>query len=334
MFGMTTEPAPRPDAFRQRLAQARPLLLDGGLATQLEAMGQPLHDTLWSAGLLLTAPEAIVKAHEAYLAAGAEVLITASYQASREGLQSLGLSEGAADEAIAASVALARRAAAQAGRPETLVAASVGPWGATRHDGSEYTGRYAIDDAGLTGFHRERLEVLDRAGADVLACETIPSQREARVLARLLRDTQTPAWVSFCCRDAARLSDGSPVNEAAARFADHPGVLAIGVNCTAPRHVPGLIESLRGAAPGLPILIYPNSGEDYDARQQAWRGQIDPLDAGPAAQRWIELGARGVGGCCRMGPAHIQAMATQIDTLPAGPDSDLRNSTHSQERHP
>lgn len=302
-----------PDAFRRRLQAPRPLLLDGGLATQLEAMGQPLHPQLWSAGLLHTAPEAIVAAHRAYAEAGAEVLITASYQASREGFRSIGLSTDAADELLRTSVRLARRGAREAGRAALLVAASVGPWGATRHDGSEYTGHYAIDTPGLEAFHGERLAVLDDAGADVLACETLPNRVEVETLARLLRDTRTPAWVSFCCRDDAHLSDGTPLEEAAAAFRDHPGVLALGINCTAPRHIPTLVGRLQAAAPSLPVLVYPNSGEAYDAEHQAWSGRIDPLEAGPAALAWLTAGAAGLGGCCRMGPDHIRAMARAID---------------------
>jgi homocysteine S-methyltransferase len=304
-------PAP-PDPFRERLARPRPVLLDGGLATQLEAMGQALHPTLWSAGLLATHPDALQAAHEAYLDAGAEVLISASYQASREGFATIGRTGAEADELLRRSVRIARRAIHARGARRALVAASSGPWGAIRHDGSEYSGDYAIDEAGLEAFHQERLAVLDTAGADVLACETIPNGDEVAVIGRLLRHTRTPAWVSFCCADGALLRDGTPVEAAAARFRDHPGVAALGVNCTAPRHVVELIGRLRRAAPDLPVLVYPNSGEAYDATSQSWSGLIEPLDAGRAALSWIGAGARGVGGCCRVGPAHIRAMARAI----------------------
>ncbi len=296
--------------FQRRLRVGRPLLLDGGLATRLEEMGEALHPRLWSAALLHSAPERIRQVHREYVAAGAEVLITASYQASREGFASLGLDRSASDRLLALSVSLAREAA---DRTPALVAASVGPWGATRNDGSEYTGVYAIDHAGLVDFHRPRLEVLDATGADVLACETLPSLTEAEVLATLLREVRTPAWVSFCCRDERHLSDGSPVASAAALFVDHPRVVALGVNCTAPRHLPGLLHHLRRAAPGLPLLVYPNSGERYDAGQQRWLDLAEPPDTTAEARRWLLAGARGVGGCCRMGPDHIRAMARAIE---------------------
>ncbi|MEM1411833.1 MAG: homocysteine S-methyltransferase [Pseudomonadota bacterium] len=303
----------RKHAFRRRLAEAKPLLLDGGLATELEAMNQPLHPELWSAGLLHTAPDAIRAAHRAYVDAGAEVLISASYQASHEGFIALGLDREMADELLRRSVRLAREAAIEAGKPETLIAASVGPWGATRNDGSEYTGVYTINGAALRAFHAERLAILDQAGADILACETLPSKREAAVLAPLLQEAHTDSWVSFCCRDAAHLSDGTPIEEAAALFTGRTRVRALAINCTAPRHVPELLERLHGVAPDLPLMVYPNSGECYDADRKCWRGAIEPLSAGSEALAWVEAGAQGIGGCCRVGPSHIQSMAQALN---------------------
>jgi homocysteine S-methyltransferase len=300
------------DRFARRLRDARPLLLDGGLATQLEAQGVSLHPTLWSAACLLTDPDAVKSAHRAFLDAGAEILITASYQASREGFAALDVDAGDADDLLRRSVALARAAIGEARHPDALVAASLGPWGATQHDGSEYTGRYAIDAADLADFHVRRLTVLDDSGADVLACETLPNGLEVALLADLLESARTPAWVSFCCRDETCLHDGTPLADAAQRFIGHPRVLALGINCTAPRLVPGALDALRRAAPDLPVLVYPNSGERYDARTQRWSGLLETGDAAAAARRWIEAGARGVGGCCRVKPGHIRAMADAI----------------------
>ncbi len=303
------------DHLARRLRDPRPLLLDGGLATQLEAQGVVLHPTLWSAACLLSDPEAIKAAHRAYLDAGAEVLITASYQASREGFAELKLSPGRADDLLRRSVKLAREAAAEASRPETLVAASVGPWGATQHDGSEYTGRYAIDGDALADFHAQRLSVLDTAGADLLACETLPNGPEVALLAELLETVETPAWVSFCCKGEGRLHDGTRLEDAVAPFRGHPRVVAVAINCTAPRHVPDALRAIRRAVPDTPVLVYPNSGERYDARTQRWSGLLDTDDAAEAARSWIEAGARGVGGCCRMGPDHIRAMARVVHTV-------------------
>ncbi len=239
------------------------MLLDGGLATQIEAEGHALHPTLWSAGLLYSAPDVVTAAHRAFVEAGAEVIATASYQASVAGFMGIGLGRQEAEDLLIGSVSLAREAAAD--RPETLVAASLGPWGAAQADGSEYTGAYRASEQELHRFHRERLELMDDGKADVLALETIPNQLEARVLAECLRHVDTPAWVSFCCPDGANLSDGTPVEEAARLFADHPRVRALGVNCMAPGHIPRLLRRL-DAATTLPVFVYPNSGEQYDAR--------------------------------------------------------------------
>ncbi len=294
--------------FAAALQRERPLLLDGGLATQLEAQGCDISGTLWSAALLQSNPQAIVDAHRAYLEAGAEFIETASYQASRAGFGNLGLSHEEADDLMLLSVELAHRARDEIGS-EAIIAASMGPYGAFLHDGSEYTGDYGASPDVVRSFHTERLNVFDGSDADVLALETIPSFEEARVLAELLRDCETPSWVSFSCKDEAHISDGTDFAEAAALFSDHPNVLAVGVNCTPPQFVPALICRIRSALPDMPIVAYPNSGEIYNASDNTWSGTVTPGDCGKAALEWVNAGATIVGGCCRMGPDHIRSMA-------------------------
>lgn len=309
--------------FLQILTRGTPVLLDGGLATELEAQGHDIGTTLWSAELLRSNPQAIVRAHRAYLEAGAECIISASYQASRQGFRSLGLTAKEADQLIASAVALAieARDAFLAEHPDVtwlpLVAASIGPYGAALHDGSEYRGRYGVSKAELRAFHESRLCLLDACGADVLACETIPDREEAAVLCELLASATTPAWISFSCRDERCISDGTPVADIAAEFRAHPAVLAIGVNCTPPQFVASLIQAIRSAAPDKAIVAYPNSGERYDAVNNRWLGTVSPLDCAAAAREWLAAGATLIGGCCRMGPAHIAAMHTA--TLRVGP---------------
>lgn len=299
------------------LRDGRPVVIDGGLATQCEAMGHNIDGELWSARLLQSNPRAIVDATRAFLDAGARIVTTASYQASRRGLMATGLSADEADALILGSVDLSRQACDEylADNPDAappLVAASIGPYGAVLHDGSEYTGDYDVTLAELRAFHRERLAVLDSSDADLLACETIPSGVEADVLAGLLRETRLPAWVSFSCRDARHLADGTDLTAAAARFADHPGVLALGVNCVAPELVVPLIQVVAAAAPDKAIVVYPNSGETYRARDNSWHGTSTPLQCELAAAEWIAAGARLVGGCCRIGPAQIAAMSQSV----------------------
>jgi len=301
--------------FAALLAAGRPVLIDGGLATQCQAMGNSIDGDLWSAVLLKENPRAIVDASRAYLDAGAEIIATASYQASRQGFMTTGLSAEDTDELIVSSVSLAQQARDEFLRdnPDTrrvpLVAASIGPYGAVLHDGSEYTGTYDIAEEDLFEFHRERLRLLDGAGADLLACETIPSMMEARVLCELLRSTSCPAWISFSCRDEQHLCDGAPLAEAAARFRAHPSVLAVGVNCVQPTLLVSLINVIKESVPDKAIVVYPNSGEVYDADDNSWSGTVTDLQCERSAQEWIDAGARLVGGCCRIGPEQIAAMA-------------------------
>ncbi|MEO3889097.1 homocysteine S-methyltransferase [Nonomuraea sp. B5E05] len=284
------------------------LVLDGGLSTQLERLGADLRDALWSARLLLEEPELIRQAHAGYFAAGADVATTASYQATIPGFARRGLDVAQAERLLRLSVELAGQARDEAGGG--LVAASVGPYGAYLANGAEYTGDYDLDEDGLFAWHLPRWEILAGAGADLLACETIPSRHEARALARLLSHTpEVKAWVSFSCGDSERLNDGTPIREAAALFAGHAQVVAVGVNCTAPRHIPGLISCLSGA---LPVVVYPNSGESWDPAGRRWVGLADPIEYGQAAKEWQRAGASLIGGCCRTTPEHVRQIRAHL----------------------
>jgi homocysteine S-methyltransferase len=303
------------DPLEPFLREGGTLVLDGGLATELERAGFDLAHPLWSARLLRERPEAIADVHRAYLEAGADCITSASYQATLEGFRKDGASTAQAEARLRLSVELAlaardafwsRGAGDRRARP--LVAASVGPYGAFLADGSEYTGSYALDLDGLVAFHRERIGLLLEAGPDLLACETIPSVVEARALAELLAErAEARAWVSFSCRDGSRLSDGTPFADAVRAVAELPQVVAVGVNCTAPAHVEGLLRAA-AAVTTKPLVAYPHSGETWDAAARAWRGRADPLDWAVGARAWRAAGARLLGGCCRTGPDHVRAL--------------------------
>ena len=304
-------------AFLEALARTEPLILDGGLATQLEAQGCDIDNMLWSASLLIENPRAIVAASRAFLDAGAECIATASYQASRRGFALRDFSPQEADELMLRSVELAIQARADfvaAASPgfAPLVAASIGPYGAVLHDGSEYRGDYGVSAAELRRFHAARLQLFDSSGADVLAVETVPSLLEAEVLADLLAGCDTPAWVSFSCKDAQRISDGASIESAVALFRDHPVVAATGINCTPPQFAAGLIRRIHATVPDKAIIAYPNSGESYDAQTGSWSGTVTPIDYADAAREWRAAGAKIVGGCCRTGPTHIAAMRAAL----------------------
>ena len=290
--------------FESRLAARTPVVIDGGLATQLEAQGCDIDNPLWSASMIESNPQAIADAHRAYLDAGAEIIITASYQTT-------------AADLVACSVELAIQSRDEYSRDNPnqdrlpLIAGSAGPYGAVMGDGSEYTGDYDVGIEELRDFHRSRLGILDDSGVDLIACETIPSFDEARVLCELLEDVRHPVWVSFSCRDECRISDGTPIADAAALFRDHPRVLAVGINCTRPQFVAPLIGQLREAIPEIAIVVYPNSGEDYNAGSKTWSGTVTALDWANAARQWADAGATIIGGCCRTGPEHIRAISEQ-----------------------
>ncbi|ORA13290.1 homocysteine S-methyltransferase [Mycobacterium arosiense] len=281
------------------------MLLDGGLATELEARGHDLSDSLWSARLLADAPHDIVAVHAAYFRAGAMITTTASYQASFEGFSARGFDRGKTTEMLRRSVALARAARDDAGADGLLVAASIGPYGAALADGSEYRGRYGLSVAALKRWHRPRLEILAAAGADVLACETVPDVDEAQALVELVRAVGVPAWLSYTI-DGDRTRAGQPLGEAFGVAAGIDEIVAVGVNCCSPEDV---LPAIARAAPiGKPVIVYPNSGERWDALRRRWTG---PSRFSPElARQWIAAGARIVGGCCRVGPADIERLAT------------------------
>lgn len=295
-------------------------VLDGALATELEARECDLRDPLWSARVLIEQPDLIRQVHADYFAAGADVATTASYQATFEGFARRGFTESQAADLMRKSVTLAAEAreafwadpANRVKRVRPLVAASVGPYGAYLADGSEYRGDYALDEDGLVAFHRARFGVLAASGADLLACETIPCLSEARALLRLLDDHPgTWAWISFSCKDGAHLSSGESFSEAAVLTGTHPQVAAVGVNCTAPRFIPALIHAAR-AATNTPVAVYPNSGEAYDPVTKTWHGERACDAYAVEARSWFDAGARVIGGCCRTTPAHIRAVVEGI----------------------
>ena len=280
------------------------LISDGGLATELEARGHDLSDDLWSARLLAEAPEEIVAVHEAFFRAGAHIATTASYQASFEGFAAQGIERAEADRLMRRSVELAKSARDAASAP-AWVAASVGPYGAMLAQGEEYIGRYGLSVAELAAWHRPRLEVLTAADPDVLALETIPDSDEAEALVGLVGEHDIPAWLSYTIA-GDRTRAGQPLEEAFAVAADVPQIVAVGVNCCAPADVLGAVVTARRVT-GKPVIVYPNSGEVWDGANRVWVG-TPGMDTGLAAE-WVAAGARIVGGCCRVRPDDIAAMA-------------------------
>ncbi|MFF4176343.1 homocysteine S-methyltransferase [Streptomyces sp. NPDC001750] len=330
MKEVTVQPVRRPveGAPARGLAHAlsrETVLLDGGLSNQLEAQGCDLSDALWSARLLSDGPEQIVAAHTAYLRAGAQVLITASYQATFEGFERRGVARAGAEELFARSVRLARRAAAGADR-QIWVAASVGPYGAMLADGSEYRGRYGLSVRELERFHRPRVEALVESGPDALALETVPDVDEAEAMLRAVEGCGLPVWLSYSVA-GGRTRAGQRLETAFALAEGRDQVLAVGVNCCEPadadRAVPVAAETA-----GKPVVVYPNSGERWDVRSRGWTGGAT-FDPG-RVRSWRDDGARLVGGCCRVGPATVAELARMLDA-DANADAERAEGRNDQE---
>ena len=288
------------DALRQG-----PVVLDGGLATQLENQGHDLNSELWSARLLNDDPDAVVAAHCAYFAAGAQVATTASYQASMGGFAKAGIGRTEAIQLIKRSVRLAEQARASCDdAKQRWIAGSVGPYGAALADGSEYRGNYGLSVAELREWHRPRIQLLAEAGVDILALETIPCLAEVEALVTEVAGSEHPCWLSMTCV-GDRTRAGEPVTEAFALARDVEEIIAVGVNCIDPAKACALVR-IAGESTGKPVVVYPNGGEQWDTSARAWVGPatFHPQDV----EDWISGGARLVGGCCRVGPTEINAI--------------------------
>jgi homocysteine S-methyltransferase len=283
------------------------LIADGGLATELEARGHDLSNGLWSARLLVEAPQEVTAVHTAFFRAGAMIATAASYQASFDGFADSGISRNDTVRLLRRSVELAKTARDEVGVAGRRVAASVGPYGAALADGSEYRGRYGLSVAQLQDWHGPRLEVLADAGADVLALETIPDVDEAEALVNLVQSLGVPAWLSYTI-DGTRTRAGQPLADAFAVAVGVPEIVAVGVNCCAPDDVLPAIGQARET--GKPVIVYPNSGERWDSARRAWVGP-SRFSARLAVQ-WAAAGARVIGGCCRVRPADIAELATAL----------------------
>ncbi len=290
-----------------------PFIIDGGLSNVLEEQGCDLNHKLWTANLLEKNPDAIIQAHLDYLKSGAQCITTSSYQASIPGLIAIGYTRDTAEKIIMKSIQLAEiaiKSALDSGIVDfnPLIAASVGPYGAYLADGSEYRGNYGVSDETLREFHLERIRILDRSNADILACETIPSFQEARILSDILIHVDKPVWISFSCKDEQHLNDGSKIKKCVSIFKNHPKVFAVGVNCTDPKYISGIIKCIKASEGVKKIIVYPNSGEAYNAKSKTWLGLSEPKLFVEMTKEWSKLGADIIGGCCRIGPEHIRRM--------------------------
>ena len=304
--------------FDQFLADCSVVILDGAMATELEKRGADLNHALWSAKLLIENPSLIKQVHIDYLKAGADIITTASYQASFTGFSKRGYSREKATELMKLATNLAIEAREESMKnnyrkgPPPLIAASVGPYGASLADGSEYRGDYGLSVEELMTFHRERMKVLSESGADLLAIETIPCPEEATALINLLKEFPgVKAWLSFSCKNATEVCSGSGFADCAALANESDQVVAVGVNCTPPQFVESLVTIAKKVS-SKQVIAYPNKGETWDAQNKCWLPAATHTDFVKEAIRWFRAGSTLIGGCCRSSPEDIRNLKSAL----------------------
>lgn len=300
-------------------------ILDGGSAEELIRIGKKEvnESPLWSAVVLASDPDAVLTAHKNFLRAGAELVVTASYQASVHGfVEKLGVTEQKAIDLIKNSVHIAKQACKEVSQEKGgrmgLVAGSVGPYGACLHDASEYTGSYmsstSVED--LKAWHLPRLKALQEAGTDLVATETIPAQKEAEAVVELIEEhfPDLKTYVTFSCKDGEHTCHGEQFSDAIQSVAHSNSVVAVGVNCTAPQYISSLLKSIQHLQLQKPIIVKPNSGESWTATD-GWSGKGSCLRVVDLVPEWMELGASWIGGCCRVYPDEIQKIASIVGEI-------------------
>jgi len=275
------------------------LALDGGLSTALEAQGLAIDGPMWTGELLLSNPEAVTAAHRSFVDAGADIIITGSYQLSFEGGRRTGWSDADVESALRNSTTAARLAA----NDDTLVAASIGPFGAHLNDGSEFLGRYGVSAGAIREYHDRRLDVLLDTEPDLLAVETMPDLTEVQILLDLLesKSVDMPYWVSFTVSEPGGISGGGTFAEACGLVENYVNAMAVGINCS-PLSV--ITPTLSDVDTDLPFIVYPNAGQAWDAETMSWAGTHEFATHAKVAE-WGSAGARIIGGCCGYLPSNL-----------------------------
>mgnify|MGYP000371147211 CR=1 FL=1 len=289
-------------------------VIDGGLSTALELLGADISGPLWTAQTVIEDPALLERAHRSFVEAGANIIATASYQCGTKQFESIGLSAKEARDALASTTTIARRAVEGT---SVAVAASVGPFGASLANGSEYNGRYGVEWRVVEDYHREKLAILVDSGADLIAIETIPLADEALLIAEILEELGAPpAWFSFGFADETQTFGLDAVDKAVLSIAGYADLVAIGMNCTHPRYVDSLLASMSELVSGIPLIVYPNHGREWDAVARCWIGDSMSISTMETVKRWVDLGARFIGGCCGIGPEDIAHLGNLVSNFP------------------
>jgi S-methylmethionine-dependent homocysteine/selenocysteine methylase len=297
--------------LEQRIAAGEVIILDGATGTELEKRGVPMDDAAWCAAALATHPDVVRSVHEDYIRVGTDIIITNTFPAAKHVLEEAGLGERFR-ELNARAVDLARDARENVAEDEVYIAGSISTFPA-RHDHG-----YDPEEQTARTNYREQAEVLAEAGVDLLVLEMMRDLEQAVYAVEAAVETGLPVWLGFSCK---RLEDGTVVlwdgydtlAEALDELASR-GISLVSVMHTLVEDTVPALREVKKRWNG-PVGAYPHSGKFIMPNWQ-FIDMISPEDFADEVRRWIEMGAQVIGGCCGIGPEHIQVLT---ESLPARP---------------
>ena len=292
------------------------VVLDGAMSTPLERLGADTNNDLWTAKALIDNKELVYEVHKMYFEAGADLIITDTYQANVQAFEKVGYSEKEARNLIKKAVKIAQKARDdyenRTGK-HNYIAGTIGPYGAYLANGSEYRGDYELSVEEYQQFHLPRIEELVNAEVDILAIETQPKLDEVLAILELLKKKypQQKVYVSYTLSDDDTISDGTPLPRAIHALEDYSQVIAVGINCVKLELVEPALKNMKEIT-DKHLIVYPNSSAVYDPKSKTWSQPKTSATFEELIPNWYEAGARIIGGCCTTGPKEIKAVADFI----------------------
>ena len=289
------------------------VVLDGAMSTPLERLGADTNNDLWTAKALIDNEELVYEVHKMYFEAGADLIITDTYQANVQAFEKVGYSEKEARNLIKKAVKIAQKARDdyenRTGK-HNYIAGTIGPYGAYLANGSEYRGDYELSTKEYQQVHLPRIEELVNAEVDILAIETQPKLDEVLAILELLKEKypQQKVYVSYTLSDDDTISDGTPLPRAIHALEDYSQVIAVGINCVKLELVEPALKNMKEIT-DKHLIVYPNSSAVYDPKSKTWSQPKTSATFEELIPNWYEAGARIIGGCCTTGPKEIKAVA-------------------------
>ncbi|MBD5429138.1 homocysteine S-methyltransferase [Lactobacillus sp.] len=298
------------------------LVLDGAMSDELQRQGTNLHSDLWTASALIDQIDKVYQAHLNYFKAGANIVITDTYQANIPAFLANGYSKEQASNFIRDAVKVAKKARNDYEKQtgiHNFVAGTIGPYGAYLADGNEYRGEYELSKKEYLDFHLPRLKLILNEKPDIIAIETQPKLVETKVLLDWLKENapDIPIYVSFTLRDSKTLSDGTPLAKAGQLVNQCQQVIGVGINCIAPTLVGDALDELHRNTKKA-LVVYPNQGASYNPEIKEWEEIPAKVNFSILTKTWYEKGARLIGGCCTTGPKEIEQISTTLKKLKEG----------------